>query len=64
DDFARSAVDAGWATKHPWADKRPGWSGFVMIYSVQLEEELDVIFQLVLASYNFVTGKSITATDN
>ena len=64
EDLARVAGEAGWAIKHPWADKRPGWSGFVMIYTAQSQEELDVVFQLVLASYNFVTGRNISTTDN
>ena len=60
EDFAHLAAEAGWAIKHPWADRRPGWEGFVMIYTAQSKEELDVVFQLVLASYNFVTGRSIS----
>ncbi len=63
-DLAEIAVETGWATKHPWADKRPDWGGFVMIYSLQSKDELDVVFQLVLASYNFVTGRDATAKDN
>lgn len=54
---ARAAVAAGWAVPHPWSDRRPGWEGFVMIYTPVSEIELDVVFQLVLASYEFVTGK-------
>jgi len=53
---ARAAVMAGWAVPHPWAKQRPGWEGFVMIYSPLSAEELDVVFQLVLESYSFVTG--------
>ena len=61
--FAESAIAAGWAVKHPWADRRPGWEGFVMIYTLQSEEELEVIFQLILASYNFITGENLTTSD-
>ncbi len=56
--MARAAVDAGWATPHPWADQRPGWEGFVMIYTPTTQEELDVVLQLVRASYTYVTGRS------
>ena len=62
-DFAKLAVEAGWAVKHPWADKRPGWEGFVMIFSAQSKEESNVVLRLVLASYNFVTGRNITTAD-
>ena len=64
EDVAESAIRSGWAIKHPWADKREGWSGFVMIYTSQSTEELEVVFQIILASYNFVTGRKITATSN
>ncbi|MEM8539532.1 MAG: luciferase family protein [Pseudomonadota bacterium] len=54
---ARAAVEAGWATPHPWAKQRDGWEGFVMIYTPINDAELEVVFQLVLSSYNFVTGQ-------
>ena len=55
---AKEAVRLGWATYHPWANQRPGWEGFVMIYTPGSKEELEVVIQLVLQSYDFVTGKS------
>ena len=54
---ARAAVEAGWATPHPWSDKRAGWDAFVMIYTPVTAAELDVVFQLVQSSYAFVTGR-------
>ena len=56
-ELARAAVNAGWATPHPWAGQRPGWGGFVMIYTPTTQEELDVVLQLVRASYSYVTGR-------
>ena len=56
-ELARAAVDAGWATPHPWADQRPGWEGFVMIYTPTTQGELGVVLSLVHASYTFVTGR-------
>ena len=56
-ELARTAVKAGWATPHPWADQRPGWEGFVMIYTPTSQAELDVVLQLVRASYTYVTGR-------
>ncbi len=56
-ELARAAVKAGWATPHPWADQRPGWEGFIMIYTPTTEAELDVVLQLVLGSYSYVTGR-------
>ncbi len=56
-DLAKDAVEAGWAAHHPWADQRPGWEGFVMIFSPMDREELEVVMQLVEGSYKFVTGK-------
>ncbi len=60
---ALEAVEKGWAERHPWADERDGWEGFVMLFTPQSMDELDVTFQLILDSYNFVTGRSITLDD-
>ncbi|MBX2855159.1 MAG: phospholipase [Rhodobacteraceae bacterium] len=60
---ALEAVEAGWAVRHPWAEKRPGWEGFVMLYTPQSMEELAVTFQLIVDGYNFVTGKNLRAED-
>ncbi len=57
-DVASAAIRSGWAIHHPWAKKRPGWEGFVMIYTPQSSDELDVVVDLVVQSYKFVTGKS------
>jgi len=56
---ALAAIDAGWAVAHPWADQRPGWEGFVMIYTPLDEAELDVVLRLVRSSYTFVSGQSL-----
>lgn len=55
--LAQHAVNAGWAVSHPWANQRPGWEGFVMIFTPTNAEELDVVLDLVQASYDFVTGQ-------
>lgn len=60
---ALEAVEKGWAERHPWADQREGWDGFVMLFTPQSMDELDVIFQLILESYNFVTGRSLAISD-
>ena len=62
--LARKAVSAGWAIAHPWAKRRAGWEGFVMIYTPRSKAELDVVFRLVAASYTFVTGKAVGETDS
>ena len=60
---AKEAVNAKWAIWHPWSKQRDGWDGFVMLYTPQSIEELDVIFQLIVDSYNFVTGMNLSAKD-
>ena len=60
---AQEAVDAGWAVWHPWAKKRQGWEGFVMLYTPQSMDELDVTFQLIVDGYNYVTGQKVVASD-
>lgn len=54
---SREAVAAGWAVRHPWAEQRQGWEGFVMLYTPRSKEELDTVFQLIVDSYSFVTGR-------
>jgi hypothetical protein len=51
----------GWGERHPWADRRDGWEGFVMLYSASTEEELKTLVQLIAESYNYVTGRSVQA---
>lgn len=58
-ELAMEAVEAGWAVMHPWAALRPGWDGFVMIYTPLTDSELDVVFDLVTASYTYVTGRTV-----
>ena len=58
---AFEAVDAGWAVRHPWADKRPGWEGFVLLYTPETEAELEIVTQLIVDGYNFITGGDVTA---
>ncbi|WP_434055176.1 MAG: DUF5519 family protein [Roseibium sp.] len=60
---AREAVKAGWAAMHPWANSRPGWEGFVLLYTPRTQEETDMVFQLLVDGYNYVTGRSHTAAD-
>jgi hypothetical protein len=58
-DMALSAIEAGWAVAHPWADQREGWDGFVMIFTPNTPAELEVVIQLVESSYSFVTGRRL-----
>ena len=60
---AIEAVDAGWAERHPWADQRVGWEGLVLLYTPMSSQDLDVVFQLITESYNFVTGRDVEASD-
>lgn len=59
---AREAIEAGWAEPHPMA-LYMGNEGMVMLYTPRTNEELDVIFQLIVDSYNFVTGRRVNATE-
>ncbi len=63
-ELGNEAVVTGWAIYHPWADQRPDWKGYVMIYTPQTGAELEVVFGLIEASYNFVTGRDHSASDN
>ena len=58
-DHAQAAIDTGWAVARPWARSRPGWDGFVMIYTPLTEADLKTVIRLVEASYAYVTGKNL-----
>lgn len=59
---AREAVARDWAEPHPIAQVM-GNEGMVMLYTPLDMEELDVVFQLIVDSYNFVTGRSLNPED-
>tara|TARA_A100001037_G_scaffold221025_1_gene198835 strand:+ start:1150 stop:1704 length:555 start_codon:yes stop_codon:yes gene_type:complete len=56
-ELAARAIETGWAISHTWAKTMPGWEDFVMIYTPRSMAEMKTVFQLVLGSYKFVTGK-------
>ncbi len=57
---AHEAEEAGWAEAHPLAQVMDN-EGMVMLYTPRTMDELDVIFQLIVDSYNFVTGRAVAA---
>lgn len=59
---AQEAIEMGWAEPHPMAHYM-GNLGMVMLYTPLDTQELDVIFQLIVDSYNFVTGRTLSAAD-
>ena len=73
---SHEAVDSCWAVFHPYAldfleslgqpEQEEGleaWHGFVMLYTPQSIEELNVTFQLIIDGYNYATGQDLIATD-
>lgn len=60
---AREAIEAGWAEPHPMAQYMRN-DGMVMLYTPRTMQELDVIFQLIVDSYNFVTGRAVNAHES
>ncbi|MBL4568195.1 MAG: hypothetical protein JKY69_00460 [Flavobacteriaceae bacterium] len=61
---ASEAVEACWAIFHPFAvQNMDGWDGFVMLYTPQSIDELNVTFQLIVDGFNYVTGQNLLATD-
>lgn len=57
--MAQHATETGWGTPHPWAVQREGWEGFVMIYTPQNENQLDVVVDLIMASFAYVSGQEM-----
>ncbi|KAA3643024.1 MAG: phospholipase [Chloroflexi bacterium] len=60
---ALEVQETGWGERHPWADEREGWEGFVMLYTPLSFEELEITFQLIVESYSYVTGEPLDASD-
>lgn len=60
-DRALEVEELGWGERHPWADQRDGWEGLVMLYTPQSMGELEITFQLIVESYNYVTGQNVQA---
>ncbi len=59
---ASAALEKGWAELHPMAHYL-GNEGMVMLYTPLDMDELDVVFELIIDSYNFVTGRSLSPVD-
>lgn len=57
-DRAHEASKAGWAEPQPIAESL-GVPGLVMIYTPQSFDELEIVLQLIVDSYNFVTGAAL-----
>jgi len=57
---ALEIAEKGWGERHPWADQRDGFEGFVMIYSPRSMQELTIVVQLIVESYNHVTGQNLS----
>jgi hypothetical protein len=55
-DVAQAAIEAGWAELHPVARRGLIPPNTVMLYAPRNEDELEVVFSLVLASYRFAGG--------
>ena len=60
---ALEVAEKGLGERHPWADEREGWDGLVMLFTPQSMAELEIIFQLIVESYNHVTGQTLQASD-
>jgi len=58
---AREVAEKGWGELHPWSGRRRGMDGFVMIFSPLNENELETVKQLIVDSYNHVTGQNLSA---
>lgn len=52
-----AAVEAGWAERHPSSFTNPAMAPYVMLFAPRTADEADVTIQLVVDSYNFLTGR-------
>lgn len=56
-DLAQAAIDAGWAELHPVARMGLIPPTAVMLYAPRDDEELDLVYGLVVGSYLFAGGR-------
>ena len=59
-DLAQAAIDAGWAELHPVARRGLIPPTAVMLYAPRDDEELDIVYSLVVASYQFAGGRALS----
>jgi hypothetical protein len=55
---AAQAIEKGWAEPHPLASQGVLPTNLVMVYGPRDEAELETVWQLVLASYEFARGRA------
>lgn len=48
-DAARAVVDGGWGEPHPR-------SGYMLVFGPRTDDEVEIVWQIVRASYDFATG--------
>ena len=56
---AAEVQETHWRELHPWVDRDAFWNGVVIVFTPETVEELDVTLELLVDSYNFVTGRNI-----
>lgn len=54
--LARAACEAGWAEPHPLAVAGSVPATYVMVYAPRDDSELEVVFDLLVASHRFASG--------
>lgn len=59
----QETVEAGWAEPHPLSEHVPDFPAVVMLYTPSTMEELDIIFSLVVDSYNYITCRTLDADE-
>lgn len=62
-DRATEVEETGWGELHPWVEREGFWDGVVMVFTPETADELDVVLQLVVESYNFLTAAALTPAD-
>lgn len=58
---AAEVHETKWGELHPWVERDGFWDGVVMVYTPESFEELDIVMELVVDAYNFVTGSNVDA---
>ena len=51
--------EANWGELHPWVGRPGFWDGVSMVYTPRTADEVEVVMQIIVNAYNFVTGENI-----
>ena len=60
---AQEVDRAKWGELHPWVGRPDFWDGVAMIYTPENSDDIDIAIQIIVDSYNFITGENVDPSE-